>query len=381
MLDMRMKSELKHNDETGLSPVEDILADMRAGKPVIIVDDESRENEGDLIVAAEKATPEVINFMAKDGRGLICLPMEGAMIDRLGLEMMGRGDNARHKTAFTVSIEAKEGVTTGISAADRAQTIKVAIDPQTRPADIATPGHVFPLRAKEGGVLVRAGHTEAAVDLAKMAGFSGAGVICEIMNDDGSMARLPDLQGFAARHDLKIASIADLIAWRLTRESLIRKIYSDEFTSRYGGVFTRHLYANTLDYAEHIALVRGRIDGSSDPVLVRMHAVDIFRDMLGGADEPGIELALLEIAAEGRGVIVLLREPYPDSLSRRLMKTHSGPGEDQAFRRYGIGAQILQDLGIHSMILLTDHPKTLPGLDGYDLSVSGFRPLTPQETD
>ncbi len=233
-------------DQALLSSVEDILADMRKGRPVIIVDDEDRENEGDLVIAAEHATPENINFMAREGRGLICLPMERAMVERLGLELMGRGNNTRHTTAFTVSIEAKEGVTTGISAADRSHTILTAIDPETGPDDIATPGHIFPLLARDGGVLVRAGHTEAAVDLAKMAGFSGAGVICEIMNDDGTMARLPDLVAFAQKHGMKIGAIADLIAHRRRTENLVQKIYESDFTSAYGGEFKFHLYASTV---------------------------------------------------------------------------------------------------------------------------------------
>ena len=236
-----------HADQAILSSIEDILADMKAGKPVIIVDDEDRENEGDLIIAAECATADNINFMAKEGRGLICLPMEGAMIDRLGLELMGRGDNARHRTAFTVSIEAKQGVTTGISAADRAHTIRTAIDPSTHHNDIATPGHVFPLKARDGGVLVRAGHTEAAVDLAKMAGFSGAGVICEIMNDDGTMSRLPDLAHFARKHDMKIGTIADLIAHRRKHECFVKQIGQSKLESRYGGQFDMRFYIHSND--------------------------------------------------------------------------------------------------------------------------------------
>lgn len=371
-----MKPAQKMIEDYELASVEEIIADVKAGIPVILVDDESRENEGDLIVAAEMATPEVINFMAKDGRGLICLPMESAMIDRLGLEMMGRGDNTHHRTAFTVSIEAKEGVTTGISAADRAHTIAVAIDPKTSPDDIATPGHVFPLRAKDGGVLVRAGHTEAAVDLAKMAGFSGAGVICEVMNDDGSMARLPDLIAFAQRHGLKVGTIADLISYRARNDTLIERLYTDTFTSVYGGSFTRHLYANTLHYAEHIALVKGDIVKASGPVLVRMHAVDIFADILGEDDHDTVRRSMQAIDKEGCGVIVLLREPHADSLSKRLRKDEDNAEGDATFRRYGIGAQILRDLGVSDMVLLTDKPKALPGLDGYGLSVSGFQALS-----
>lgn len=365
-------------DQAILSSIDEILTDMRAGKPVILVDDEDRENEGDLIVAAEMASAENINFMAKDGRGLICLPMEGAMIDRLGLELMGRGDNSRHQTAFTVSIEAKEGVTTGISAADRAQTIKVAIDPKSRASDIATPGHVFPLRARDGGVLVRAGHTEAAVDLSKMAGFSGAGVICEIMNDDGTMARLPDLVGFAQKHALKIGTIADLIAYRRAKESFVERIHSEQFQSVHGGAFTLHLYKNTLHYAEHIALVKGDIASEQTPVLVRMHAVDFLGDVLGGKGDSDLHKAMEIIGKEERGVVVLLREPNPSSLSERLMGHYASSKTDQkdpVLRNYGIGAQILRDLGVHHMTLLSNSPKTIAGLDGYDLHVAGQRPI------
>ena len=361
-----------------LSPIEDIIADIRAGKPVIIVDDEDRENEGDLIVAAEKATAETINFMAKEGRGLICLPMERAMVERLGLELMGRGNNSRHKTAFTVSIEAQKGVTTGISAADRATTIAAAIDPKSGPNDIATPGHVFPLLARDGGVLVRAGHTEAAVDLAKLAGFSGAGVICEIMNDDGSMARLPDLFGFADKHQLKIGSIADLIAFRRRTESLVKRIFEDNFSSRYGGNFKFYLYANTVQYAEHIVLVKGDIAASKSPVLVRMHAVDFLEDILGKTGEDDASSTLhksMEIIGNaGCGAVVILRQSDPHALSRRIMKT-GDKSQEQALRDYGIGAQILLDLGITNMKLLTNSPKNVIGLEGYGLYISGHQPI------
>ena len=361
-----------------LSPIEDIIADIRAGKPVIIVDDEDRENEGDLIVAAEKATAENINFMAKEGRGLICLPMERAMVERLGLELMGRGNNSRHKTAFTVSIEAQKGVTTGISAADRATTIAAAIDPKSGPNDIATPGHVFPLLARDGGVLVRAGHTEAAVDLAKLAGFSGAGVICEIMNDDGSMARLPDLFGFADKHQLKIGSIADLIAFRRRTESLVKRIFEDNFSSRYGGNFKFYLYANTVQYAEHIVLVKGDIAASKSPVLVRMHAVDFLEDILGKTGEDDASSTLhksMEIIGNaGCGAVVILRQSDPHALSRRIMKT-GDKSQEQALRDYGIGAQILLDLGITNMKLLTNSPKNVIGLEGYGLYISGHQPI------
>jgi 3,4-dihydroxy 2-butanone 4-phosphate synthase/GTP cyclohydrolase II len=370
-----MKANPVHQDyQSALSSIEDIVADLRAGKPVILVDDEDRENEGDLIIAAEMATPEAINFMAKEGRGLICLPMERAMAQRLGLELMGRGDNSRHKTAFTVSIEAKEGVTTGISAADRSHTIKTAIDPKSTANDIATPGHVFPLLARDGGVLVRAGHTEAAVDLAKMAGFSGAGVICEIMNDDGTMARLPDLAQFAQKHGLKIGTIAALIAHRRRTESLVKRVHEDVVTSRYGGDFKFIVYANTLQPAEHVALVKGDITKATKPVLVRMHAVDFMADILGGHKDSTLHKAMEMIGAEGTGAVVILRDPDPLALSARLKRL--APKSDTALRNYGIGAQILLDLGIKNMELLSDNPKNVVGLEGYGLYITGHRPLS-----
>lgn len=370
-------SEAAEMYQSALSAIDELLADMKAGKPVILVDDEDRENEGDLIIAAEMATAENINFMAKDGRGLICLPMERAMVERLGLELMGRGDNTHHRTAFTVSIEAKEGVTTGISAADRATTIKAAIDPQSTANDIATPGHVFPLMARDGGVLVRAGHTEAAVDLAKMAGFSGAGVICEIMNDDGTMARLPDLVGFAQKHALKIGTIEDLIAYRSEKESLVKLIHEEPFTSKYGGEFGFRIYANTVQYAEHVALVKGDIQGSDEPVLVRMHAVDFMADILGDEKDSVLHRSMELIEKEGRGVVVILRESSPQALSRKFAKPEEPqPASQGDLRKYGIGAQILKDIGVSKMTLLTDHPKNVVGLEGYGLYISGHRPIS-----
>lgn len=353
-----------------LSSMEDIIADVRAGKPVIIVDDENRENEGDIILAAEKATPEAINFLAKFARGLICLPMERELVERLGLELMGRGNNSRHRTAFTVSIEAREGVTTGISAADRARTIAVAIDPRSTAHDIATPGHVFPLLARDGGVLVRAGHTEAAVDLAKLAGFSGAGVICEIMNEDGTMARLPDLVSFAKTHGLKVGTIESLIEYRRRREKLVARISTSPFHSNHGGDFTCHLYKNTVHYAEHVALVKGMID-PAQPVLVRMHAMNVMNDVLGGSDT--LRKSMDMIGQAGQGVIVLIREPNPESLSQSLSEPAVKPAK---LRDYGVGAQILLDLGVRKMILLTNSPKNVIGLDGYDLHIIDYKAIT-----
>ncbi len=362
-----------------LSTPEEIIAEAKAGRMFILADDENRENEGDIIIPAQHANADAINFMAKHGRGLICLAMERQMVDRLNIPMMSSNNGTRHQTAFTVSIEAREGVTTGISAADRARTIAVAIDPETRPEDLVTPGHVFPLIAKDGGVLVRTGHTEAAVDIARMAGLYPAGVICEIMKDDGSMARLPDLIAFAQLHGMKVGTIADLIAYRRRTETIIEKRLSTKFNSVFGGEFQMHVYANKVSYAEHIALVKGDLSGDV-PVLVRMHAINILEDVLGdGSDGRGgeIQAAMQAIAKEGRGVIVLLREPQASSLSQRLQAELSGEAKPAgSLRDYGVGAQILLDLGIKKMILLTNSPKKLVvGLDGYGLSVEGHRPI------
>jgi 3,4-dihydroxy 2-butanone 4-phosphate synthase/GTP cyclohydrolase II len=366
------RTEIQNHHERVLSNIDEILTDVRNGKPVIIVDDEDRENEGDLVVAAVHATPANINFMAKEGRGLICLPMERAIIDRLGLELMGRGNNTRHTTAFTVSIEAKEGVTTGISAADRSKTILTAIDPKTRPNDIATPGHVFPLLAKDGGVLVRAGHTEAAVDLAKLAGFSGAGVICEIMNDDGSMARLPDLMAFGKKHNLKIGSIADLISHRRRTETLVHKIHKGTLETSFGGPFQLYVYATTVEYAEHIVLVKGDISPGSEPIPVRMHAVDILVDALGAGDSV-LQKSIKIIGHEKRGIIVILRDSDPKNLSKRI--SANADGNPPQLRDYGIGAQILLDLGVKNMTLLTNNPKNIIGLEGYGLYITGHKTI------
>ncbi len=373
------EARLGTEDQAILSSIDEIIADMRNGKPVIIVDDEDRENEGDLVIPAQMATPENINFMAKEGRGLICLPMEEDMVDRLGLQLMGRGNNSQHRTAFTVSIEAKEGVTTGISAADRAKTIQTAINPSNGPESIATPGHVFPLVAREGGVLVRAGHTEAAVDLSKMAGFSGAGVICEIMNDDGTMARLNDLVSFAQLHNLKIGTIADLISYRRRNETMVKRTHSQSLLTRFGHSFDMHIYTAQIEYAEHIALVKGDIKASDEPVFVRMHALDILGDVLGMGENETLRRAMDIIEDKGRGVIVLLRPPNAKSLSERLGgNDNSQPVDKKAavLRDYGIGAQILLDLGVKNMVLLSNSPKSVIGLDGYDLHITGHHPIS-----
>ena len=367
------------DDSKAISPPEELIEEARAGRVFILIDDEDRENEGDLVVAAEKATPDAINFMARYGRGLICLAMDRARVDALGLPLVARQNASRHQTAFTLSIEAREGVTTGISAADRAQTIKVAIDPKATARDIVTPGHVFPLIARDGGVLVRAGHTEAAVDISRMAGLNPSGVICEIMNDDGSMARLPDLIAFAQKHALKIGTIADLIAYRRRAERLVEKVMEETIDSRYGGEFKMIIYANKIAYAEHIALVKGDVSAPG-PVLVRMHSVNILDDLLGdraSIRSRDLHSSMEAIGQAGRGVVVLIREGYPTFLSDKI-KAKRGGLEEQGgheLRDYGIGAQILLDLGVHEMILLSNNPMTVIGLEGYALEIVDRRPI------
>src|SRR4051812_39763604 len=307
-----------------LSTPEEIIEEARNGRMFILVDDEDRENEGDLVIPAQMATPEAINFMAKHGRGLICLSLPRARVEQLKLPLMPQQNSSRLRTAFTVSIEAREGVTTGISAPDRARTIAVAIDPTKGPDDIETPGHVFPLMARDGGVLVRTGHTEAAVDLARLAGLYPAGVICEIMNDDGTMARRPELIAFAQYHGLKVATIADLIAYRRRYDRIVARKLETTFESRFGGSWRLYIYVNTVAYVEHIALVKGDI-ATPDPVLVRMHALNALDDVLGSATSGRggvIHDSMEAIAQEGRGVVVLLREALPTSLVNRLQGTH-----------------------------------------------------------
>lgn len=372
-------SDLDH-----LTDAEGIVEEFRRGRMVILVDDERRENEGDLVIPAELADADAINFMAKHGRGLICLALTGERVRELDLPLMARTNESRHRTAFTVSIEAREGVTTGISAADRARTVAVAIDPASGKSDIGSPGHVFPLVARDGGVLVRAGHTEAAVDLARLAGYAPAGVICEIMNDDGTMARLPDLVKFARFHNLKIATIADLIAYRRRHETIVKRTHEIDFESRYGGRFRLVVYVNRVEYAEHIALVKGDVDDGG-PVFVRMHALNVLEDLLGDEPDRGSQLhaAMAEIGRRGRGVVVLIREPRPTALSD-LVERRLGVGEVRSprLRDYGAGAQILLDLGVKDMILLSNTARrTIVGLDGYGLSVTDVRPIPSMEGD
>lgn len=366
------------NPQSFLSPIEDIIDDARNGRMYIMVDDEERENEGDLIIPGQMATPEAINFMAKYGRGLICLALTPERVRQLELPKMSRRNESRHETAFTVSIEAREGVTTGISASDRARTIAVAIDPSKGPDDIASPGHVFPLESREGGVLVRTGHTEAAVDVSRLAGLNASGVICEIMNEDGTMSRLPDLIPFAQEHGLKIGSIADLIAYRLKNDRVVDLQAEMPFKSRFGGDWRMCVYVNKVAYAEHIALVKGDLT-AGDPVMVRMHALNVLDDVLGdiSSGKSGeLENSMRMIGDVGSGVVVLIREPYAQSLSDRVRKRigeePKGPGE---LRDYGVGAQILLDLGVSEMILLSNTQRTIVGLDGYDLTVTEQRAI------
>jgi len=361
-----------------LARIEDVIEDARNGKMFILVDDEGRENEGDLIIPAQMATPEAINFMAKHGRGLICLAMTRQRVQDLGLNFMVPDNQSRHQTAFTVSIEAREGITTGISAHDRARTVAVAIDPSRGREAIASPGHVFPLQARDGGVLVRAGHTEAAVDVARLAGLIPAGVICEVMNDDGTMARLPQLVAFAQAHGLKVATIADLIAYRRKHDRLVECVAERRIESAYGGDFTAKVYANTVDYAEHLALVKGDV-AAGGPVMVRMHVVNPLEDVLGIGPRHGqLAEAMRMVGWEGRGVVVCLRDPNPRAMSELLAEDEPehGSGTHQ-LRNYGIGAQILLDLGVREMILLSNTRRTVIGLEGYDLKIVEQRSIPP----
>ena len=361
-----------------LASTADIIDEARSGRMFILVDDESRENEGDLVVPAQMAAPEAIAFMANYGRGLICLALTRQRVERLGLPLMARHNDTRHQTAFTVSIEAREGVTTGISAPDRARTIAVAIDPTKGPPDLCSPGHVFPLVARDGGVLVRAGHTEAAVDIARLAGLDPSGVICEVMNDDGTMARRPDLVKFAQFHGLKIGTIADLIAYRRRYDRIVERALETDLDSRFAGRFRMIVYVNRVAYAEHIALVKGEL-GGPDPVLVRMHALNVLDDVLGDRSSGRggeLQAAMGMVAEHGRGVVVLIREALPTSLTDRVKgMIDAKPGPTSGLRDYGVGAQILLDLGVKDMILLSNTKRTIVGLDGYGLRVVEQRPI------
>ena len=349
----------------------DIIEEARSGRMFILVDDEDRENEGDLVIPAQFATPDAINFMARHARGLICLAMTRHRVEQLGLPLMAQANGTRHQTAFTVSIEARDGVTTGISAHDRAHTVAVAINPEMGRDHITTPGHVFPLVAREGGSLIRAGHTEAAVDIARLAGLNPAGVICEVMNDDGFMARLPDLIAFAQHHNLKLGTIADLIGYRRRTERLVRRVTEGSLTAE-GGDWTMIVYANTVEYAEHLVLVKGELTGGPPP-LVRVHAVDLLGDMLGGPHGNELHATMRMIAAEGRGAVVLIREAIPTSLSDRVKKMGDSPRPSRALRDYGVGAQILVDLGVKDMVLISNTHRTVVGLEAYGLNIVSQR--------
>ena len=366
----------------GLSPIEEVIADARAGKLFVLVDDEDRENEGDLCVIGEWADAAAINFMAKYGRGLICLALTRERTEALGLSLMERRNESRHQTAFTVSIEAREGVTTGISAADRAHTIRTAIDPQCTDKDITTPGHIFPLVARDGGTLVRAGHTEAVVDIARAAGVADpSGVICEIMKDDGEMARLPDLIGFAAEHGLKIGSIADLIAYRRNSETLVMRTVETSIVARVGGDWRLMIFENTISGIEHIALIKGDIS-TPQPVLVRMHRLDLMSDVIGELSDQRsgreLDMSMKAIADAQRGIIVMLRESSKTRLSETISSSLSGgvsPDAAQGLREYGVGAQILNELGVSQMVLLSNRQANVISLEGYDLEITGWQKL------
>jgi 3,4-dihydroxy 2-butanone 4-phosphate synthase/GTP cyclohydrolase II len=367
-----------------LAPIPEIIADIKAGKMVIIVDDEDRENEGDLVVAAEKATPEVINFMAKNGRGLICVSLTGERLDELNIPLMVQANTAKHYTAFTVSVEARHRVSTGISAADRAETVKALVDPATRPEDLLRPGHTFPLRARDGGVLVRAGHTETSVDLARLAGLYPSGVICEIMDEDGTMARLPKLRELAAEWGLKIGSVEDLIAYRRRNEKLVRRVAEARLPTRYGE-FRAIGFKSDLETGEHLAMVYGDITDTTEPILVRVHSECLTGDVLGSMRcdcGEQLDVAMKQIVAAGRGVLLYMRQEgrgigFHNKLSAYALQDQGldtveanerlGFGAD--LRDYGIGAQILADLGLHQINLMTNNPKKVIGLEGYGLKV------------
>jgi len=357
-----------------LTSAEELIEEARNGRMFILVDDEDRENEGDLIIPAQFATPDAVNFMARHARGLICLAMTQHRVEQLGLGLMSANNGTRHQTAFTVSIEAREGVTTGISAHDRAHTIAVAINPECGRDDIVVPGHIFPLVAREGGTLVRAGHTEASVDIARRAGLYPAAVICEIMNDDGTMARLPDLVAFAQKNNLKLGTIADLIAYRRRTERLVKRVQEGLFDHVAGGEWKLIVYANTVEYQEHLALVKGDLSGP-EPVLVRMHAVDLLDDMTAGPHWISVHNTMHMIGREGRGVLVLIREHRPTALSDRVRQLVMSPRPQRELRDYGIGAQILLDLGVKDMVLLSNRQRNVIGLEGYGLNIVETRPI------
>ena len=363
----------------GLSSIEEVIKDAAKGKIFILVDDENRENEGDLCVLGEFASPDAINFMAKYGRGLICLSLTRIQSEKLGLSLMERRNEGRFETAFTVSIEATKGVTTGISAADRSLTIKTAIKPSVTKNDITTPGHVFPLISKDGGTLIRAGHTEAVVDIARLANANPSGVICEIMKDNGEMARLPDLINFSKKHNIKIATISDLISHRRKNEIYIKRVSESILESKFGGVWRIIIYKNIIDKSEHIALVKGIINPDKT-ILVRVHALDLLSDVLGNqaTDRNGSELssAMETIADKGDGIIILIRDISPESLSNKISKSLKQTQKTLTnIRDYGVGAQILSDLGVKNMTVLSNKKASAIALDGFDLKIKNWKKI------
>ena len=365
--------QVEQDLRASIASVEQIIDEARHGRMFILVDHEDRENEGDLVIPAQFADATAINFMAQYGRGLICMPMTADRVEKLGLPMMAVNNSSRHETAFTVSIEAREGVSTGISASDRALTISVAIDETKGMADIATPGHIFPLRARRGGVLVRAGHTEAAVDISRLAGLHPSGVICEIMKPDGEMARLPDLVEFAAQHDLKIGTISDLISYRLKHDNLLTLRDERIVTSFYGGEWMMRVFADQITGTDHVMLSKGDL-ASAEPVLVRTHALNALEDVLGLGPSPADELprAMQIIADKGRGAVLLFREPSP-----KLRLDEDDEEGPRTVKRTGVGAQIMSTMGLRQLILLTDSPETkYTGLEAYNLSIVGTQPIT-----
>jgi 3,4-dihydroxy 2-butanone 4-phosphate synthase/GTP cyclohydrolase II len=374
-----------------VSSIEAVIKDIKAGKMVILVDDEDRENEGDLYMAAEKVDAAAINFMATYGRGLICLTLNSELTDKLGLPMMVSNNTSPYGTGFTISIEARTGVSTGISAADRARTVQVAVDPETKPTDLVSPGHIFPLRARDGGVLVRAGQTEGSVDLSRLAGLIPAGVICEIMNDDGTMARMGDLEKFAQKHDLKIATIADLVAYRLREDTLVQREVEARVPTEHAGEFKAVVYSNSVDHLDHLALVKGDIS-KAERVLVRVHSECLTGDVFGSARcDCGLQLnaAMKMIDQEGCGILLYMRQEgrgigLVNKLKAYCLQDEEGVDTVEAnhrlgfksdLRDYGIGAQILRDLGVKKMAILTNNPKKIVGLEGYGIEVVARFPL------
>ena len=376
-------NEATFQEVYNLATPEEIIEDARNGRMYILVDAEDRENEGDLIIPAQFATPDAINFMAKYGRGLICLAIEAERAEELGLRNMSEDNASRFETAFTQSIEAREGVTTGISAGDRAHTIQTAIDPDSRADDIVSPGHMFPIIARDGGVLVRTGHTEASVDISRMAGLNPSAVICEIMNDDGTMARLDDLVVFAQFHGLKIGTIESLVAHRLERDHFVKHVASSDFTSQRGDEFRIHVYRNLLDGTEHVALSRGDAK-PGEPSLVRVHKIDFAGDILSEeSPRSGLIWDAMKVLAghDGHAVMVLIREGSIDSLLERLGAGKPRPDrKEQTVREYGVGAQMLSHLGVKRMTLLSNTMPKLIGLDAYDLEIVGLHPLNATRT-